>query len=100
MTHFRAPQQSTLILFSGDERAWFAVAETRRDEIFHQLEGNRYPHHQPGLFKLGMPVNTVLDIFNGNHMIMPEAGQSTGAGHMDVQVRLFRLNFVDDARLE
>jgi len=26
--HFKAPRQSTLILYRGDERVWFAVAET------------------------------------------------------------------------
>ena len=37
VTHFRAPRQSTLILFSGEEQVWFSVAETRRDEIFNAL---------------------------------------------------------------
>lgn len=36
---FRAPRQSTLILFHGGERLWFSVAETNRDRIFAALEG-------------------------------------------------------------
>lgn len=28
VTHFKAPRQSTLILFRGREQVWFAVAET------------------------------------------------------------------------
>jgi len=32
--HVRAPRQSTLILYRGDERYWYSVAETRRDKIF------------------------------------------------------------------
>lgn len=35
---FGAPRQSTLILFQGDERVWFSVAETRRDVIFAALD--------------------------------------------------------------
>lgn len=41
VTYFKAPQQSTLILFSGEERVWFSVAETRQEEIFEQLEAVR-----------------------------------------------------------
>jgi thioredoxin 1 len=37
VTHFRAPRQSTLILFSGTEQVWFSVAETREDQIFAAL---------------------------------------------------------------
>lgn len=37
VTRFAAPRQSTLILFRGEERIWFSVAETRRDAIFQQL---------------------------------------------------------------
>ncbi len=40
VTHFRAPRQSTLILFEGTEQVWFSVAETRRDRIFNALNGN------------------------------------------------------------
>lgn len=36
--HFRAPRQSTLILYRGDELIWFSVAETRKDVIFEQLD--------------------------------------------------------------
>jgi thioredoxin 1 len=38
VTHFRAPGQSTLILFHGDEQIWFSVGETRRQVIFDVLE--------------------------------------------------------------
>ncbi|MGH7482693.1 MAG: thioredoxin family protein [Longimicrobiales bacterium] len=34
---FRAPRQSTLILYRGDEQLWFSVAETRREVIFEAL---------------------------------------------------------------
>lgn len=35
--HFEAPRQSTLILFRGEERLWFRVAENRRDVIFRRI---------------------------------------------------------------
>ncbi len=35
---FKAPRQSTLVLFSGKERRWFSVAETRKDKIFAALD--------------------------------------------------------------
>ena len=35
--HFDAPRQSTFILYKGEEKVWFAVAETRKDEIFGKL---------------------------------------------------------------
>lgn len=35
--YFDAPQQSTLVLFSGNERVWFTVAETDRETIFTRL---------------------------------------------------------------
>jgi len=38
VTHFKAPRQSTLILFRGDERLWFSVAETRKEKIFAALD--------------------------------------------------------------
>jgi thiol-disulfide isomerase/thioredoxin len=38
VTHFRAPRQSTLILFDGTEQLWFSVAETRKNEIFKALD--------------------------------------------------------------
>ena len=31
---FRAPRQSTLLLYRGDEQLWFSVAETRQEAIF------------------------------------------------------------------
>jgi thioredoxin 1 len=34
---FRAPRQSTLILYRGRERLWFGVAETRPEVIFAEL---------------------------------------------------------------
>ncbi len=34
---FRAPRQSTLILYRGDEQIWFNVAATSRDVIFAAL---------------------------------------------------------------
>lgn len=34
---FRAPRQSTLILYRGTERLWFGVAETRADVIFAEI---------------------------------------------------------------
>ncbi|MEX2584081.1 MAG: thioredoxin family protein [Gemmatimonadota bacterium] len=37
VTHFQAPRQSTLVLYSGEERVWFSVAETRADVIVGEL---------------------------------------------------------------
>ncbi len=37
VTYFRAPRQSTLILYRGTERLWFSVAETREEMIFQAL---------------------------------------------------------------
>jgi len=34
VTHFRAPRQSTLILYKGKEQIWFSVAETNKEKIF------------------------------------------------------------------
>jgi thioredoxin 1 len=34
---FKAPRQSTLILYRGTEQLWFSVAETREDVIFAAL---------------------------------------------------------------
>lgn len=31
--HFKAPRQSTLLVYKGTEQRWFAVAETRKDVI-------------------------------------------------------------------
>jgi len=35
--HFKAPRQSTFILFRGEEQLWFSVAETRERVVFAQL---------------------------------------------------------------
>jgi len=37
--HFRAPRQSTLLLYRGAEQLWFSVAETDRDAMFAALNG-------------------------------------------------------------
>ena len=37
VTKFRAPRQSTLILYRGEEQVWFNVAATSRDVIFSAL---------------------------------------------------------------
>jgi thioredoxin 1 len=39
VTRFRAPRQSTLILYHGYERVWFSVAETSAEAIFDALNG-------------------------------------------------------------
>ncbi|MGN5129732.1 thioredoxin family protein [Aeromonas hydrophila] len=38
VTHFKAPRQSTLMLYKGDKQIWFSVAETREDKIFKALK--------------------------------------------------------------
>lgn len=38
VSHFRAPRQSTLLLYKGNERLWFSVAETNKNKIFTQLK--------------------------------------------------------------
>lgn len=35
--HFKAPRQSTFILFRGEEQHWFAVAEVGEEVIFDRL---------------------------------------------------------------
>ncbi|MGR8919283.1 MAG: thioredoxin family protein [Gammaproteobacteria bacterium] len=35
--HFRAPRQSTLLLYRGDEQVWFSVAETRAEKVFEAI---------------------------------------------------------------
>ncbi|MEX2468069.1 MAG: thioredoxin family protein [Gemmatimonadota bacterium] len=35
--HFKAPRQSTLILYRGEEQLWFSVAETRADRIVNEI---------------------------------------------------------------
>ncbi|WP_020210671.1 thioredoxin family protein [Gilvimarinus chinensis] len=37
VTHFKAPRQSTLVLFNNGEQVWFSVAETREEKIFDAL---------------------------------------------------------------
>lgn len=36
--HFRAPRQSTLLIYKGEEQFWYSVAETRYDEIAAALD--------------------------------------------------------------
>ncbi|MBB3059908.1 thioredoxin family protein [Microbulbifer rhizosphaerae] len=36
--HFRAPRQSTLLLYAGEQQMWFGVAETRPDVIAAELD--------------------------------------------------------------
>ncbi|WP_275288864.1 thioredoxin family protein [Halomonas elongata] len=36
--HFKAPRQSTLILYKGTNQVWFSVAETRQEKIFEALD--------------------------------------------------------------
>lgn len=36
--HFRAPRQSTLLIYKGKEQFWFSVAETRPDVIAAELD--------------------------------------------------------------
>ena len=36
--HFKAPRQSTLILFKGTQQRWFAVAEVREEVILAELQ--------------------------------------------------------------
>jgi len=38
VTALRAPRQSTLILFRGEDQYWFSVAETREDVIFAAID--------------------------------------------------------------
>lgn len=35
---FRAPRQSTMLLYKGDKQFWFAVAEVREDVITAEIE--------------------------------------------------------------
>lgn len=43
---FKAPRQSTLILYRGAERIWFGVAETRPAVIFAELNKAAAAHHR------------------------------------------------------
>lgn len=36
--HFKAPRQSTLLLYRGTQQKWFAVAETRAEEIAKAID--------------------------------------------------------------
>jgi thiol-disulfide isomerase/thioredoxin len=38
VTYFKAPRQSTLILFKGQQQVWFTVAETNTNRIFKALK--------------------------------------------------------------
>lgn len=38
VTYFKAPRQSTLLIYKGSERKWFSVAETNKDKIFNILK--------------------------------------------------------------
>lgn len=40
VTHFKAPRQSTLVLFNEGKRVWFSVAETRASVINNALTSN------------------------------------------------------------
>lgn len=37
VTYFKAPRQSTLALYRGEEQLWFSVAQTRQRTIFNAL---------------------------------------------------------------
>lgn len=41
---FKAPRQSTLVLYSGNEQVWFSVAETREEVIVDAIEANIRKH--------------------------------------------------------
>jgi len=36
--HFRAPRQSTILLYAGEEQFWYSVAETRPEVIAAELD--------------------------------------------------------------
>lgn len=36
--HFRAPRQSTILLYAGEQQFWYSVAETRPDVIAAELD--------------------------------------------------------------
>lgn len=38
VSYFKAPRQSTFILFHGEEQLWFSVAETRQEPINTELQ--------------------------------------------------------------
>ena len=37
VSFFKAPRQSTLLLYRGEEQLWFSVAETNKERIFARL---------------------------------------------------------------
>ena len=41
--HFRAPRQSTLLLYKGSEQVWFSVAETRAEKVFDAINAAAAP---------------------------------------------------------
>lgn len=41
--HFKAPRQSTLVLYRGSQQRWFSVAETRPEEIAKALNAAAVP---------------------------------------------------------
>ncbi|MDT8399539.1 MAG: thioredoxin family protein [Pseudomonadales bacterium] len=49
VTHFRAPRQSTLLLFSGQNQIWFSVAETRKEKIYEALNEGWRPAVKPAV---------------------------------------------------
>ncbi|MDP4527683.1 thioredoxin family protein [Alkalimonas delamerensis] len=38
VSYFKAPRQSTLALYRGEEQLWFSVAQTRENTIFAELK--------------------------------------------------------------
>ncbi|MBE0484330.1 MAG: thioredoxin family protein [Bacterioplanes sp.] len=38
VTYFKAPRQSTLVLYRGEEQLWFSVAQTLESTIFAELK--------------------------------------------------------------
>ncbi|MEX2516214.1 MAG: thioredoxin family protein [Gammaproteobacteria bacterium] len=36
--HFKAPRQSTLLIYKGEEQLWFSVAATSKSIIYEQLD--------------------------------------------------------------
>ncbi|MGL4826568.1 MAG: thioredoxin family protein [Vibrionaceae bacterium] len=38
VTYFKAPRQSTLLLYKGNEQIWFSVAETRSERIVNAFK--------------------------------------------------------------
>lgn len=38
VTYFKAPRQSTLLIYQGEQQKWFSVAETHKEKIFNVLK--------------------------------------------------------------